>query len=71
MEILKKLFSSKKFVAAFSAVVLAVLNDIFSLGVDPATTQEIIGVVIAYVLGQGIADHGKEAKKEEIPTQFD
>ena len=56
------LFKSKKFLANAAAVALLLFYG------DPAivpteTTQNLIYLVMTYVLGQGIADHGKEAVK--------
>jgi len=51
-------WKSKKFwmsVAGALAVVLA-----STLGVPEETTMSVAGIIIAYLLGQGIADHGKE-----------
>jgi hypothetical protein len=56
----KALLSSKKFVAALIAA-LVWLGGKVGLHVDSETMAGIIGPIVAYVLGQGIADHGKEA----------
>lgn len=56
----KALFASKKFVAALIAA-LVWLGGKVGLHVDSETMAGIVGPIIAYVLGQGIADHGKEA----------
>ena len=61
---LKNLFSSKKFVAAFIAVVVAVLAE-FGLDIDPQTLMTILSPLMVYIVGQGIADHGKEKAKIE------
>jgi len=54
------LLKSKKFwmsVAGTLAVVLAGVA-----GIPEETTLKIAGIVIAFILGQGLADFGKEAK---------
>lgn len=56
----KALLSSKKFVAALLAA-LVWLGGKVGLNVDTETLAGIVGPIIAYVLGQGLADHGKEA----------
>lgn len=56
----KALLSSKKFVAAMIAA-LVWLGGKVGLHVDTETLAGIVGPIVAYVLGQGIADHGKEA----------
>jgi hypothetical protein len=56
----KALLSSKKFIAALLAA-LVWLGGKVGLHVDTETLAGIVGPIVAYVLGQGIADHGKEA----------
>ena len=58
------LLKSKKFVAAFAAVVVAVVNHYFPL-LDEATLTKVVYAAMAYVIGQGLADVGKEATKAE------
>lgn len=55
------LLKSKKFIMSVGGVLAVVLGHF--LGVPEETTLEIVGIVIAFVLGQGIADAGKEAAK--------
>ncbi len=57
---LKALLSSKKFVAALIGA-LVWLGGKVGLNVDTETMAGIVGPIAAYVLGQGIADSGKEA----------
>ena len=52
--------SSKKFLVTAATVLLA------GFGVD--LPEEMVATVIAYVVGQGIADHGKERAKLEQAT---
>jgi hypothetical protein len=56
---LKALLSSKKFVAALIAA-LVWLGGKVGLHVDTETMAGIVGPIVAYVLGQGMADFGKE-----------
>jgi hypothetical protein len=55
------LFKSKKFWTAVGGVVAVALSQYF--GIAEGTTAEIVAIVVALVLGQGLADFGKEAKK--------
>jgi len=55
----KELLSSKKAVAAIAGV-LVVLAGRIGLNLPDETALEITGIVIAYLLGQGLADVGKE-----------
>ena len=64
MELVKGLLGSKKFVATMIGVAVTIA---INLGLDPVLAKEIVPVVMtliaSYVVGQGIADHGKEAAK--------
>ena len=57
--------SSKKLSAAIVGVLLVVLNDVFAWGISPEAVQKTVAVVMAYVIGQGVADLGKEKVKAE------
>lgn len=63
MNLLKSLFSSKKFIAMLAGLIGIVALKVFKISVDPATVIEIVSLVGAYILGQGISDNGKEAAK--------
>jgi hypothetical protein len=54
------LFKSKKFWMAIAGVVGEVA--LYFLGVPLETSMAILSPVIAFILGQGIADLGKGAK---------
>jgi hypothetical protein len=65
------MFSSKKFVATFTAILASVLalglgkvvgGEAGSALADKVATL-VAGCAVAYVLAQGAADHGKEAAK--------
>lgn len=60
LQTLKALLQSKKFIAAQIGA-LVWLGGKVGLSVDTETMAGIVGPIVAYVLGQGIADHGKEA----------
>lgn len=59
-----KLLASKKLLVLLSTTIVLVGNKIvghFGYELDPTTVQYYVGLSIAYILGQGIADHGKGA----------
>lgn len=53
---LADILTSKKAIAAVSGIVA------HKIGADP----EVVGSIAAYVVAQGIADHGKEAAKKKL-----
>ena len=58
--------TSKKFWAMASAVATALANDtVPGVAMSPATTGLVIAALSAYMVGQGIADNGKEKAKIE------
>ncbi len=74
MEKLKEMaigaISSKKFWAMISAVGTALANDtVPGIAMSPMTTGLIIAALSAYMVGQGIADNGKEKAKIETEAQ--
>ena len=60
LQIVKDLFSSKKFLVMLSGIVITVASKL-GLNIDPNTLNQILAIIAAYIVGQGIADHGKEA----------
>lgn len=60
MEVFKQLLASKKAIAAVAGV-LVLLAGRIGLDIPDATAVEITGIVIAYLLGQGLADVNKSA----------
>ena len=58
----KALLGSKKFLAALIAAIVWVAGKA-GLHASTEMVSGIVGPIVAYVLGQGIADHGKEAAK--------
>jgi len=63
MKWLSEKLQSKKLRVTIVACIVAACSNYFQ--VDGATTEKIVGALIAYIIGQGIADHGKEAEKEK------
>lgn len=56
------LFKSKKFWVGIAGVVAVILSHFFGVAED--TVMQIAGIVIALILGQGLADLGKNASTE-------
>lgn len=53
------IFKSKKFWMAIAGVVAVLVSAFFGIAEDKVL--EILSVIIAYILGQGMADLGKNA----------
>ena len=62
MNIFSQLFNSKKFWAAVGAALVTVLAD--GIGLTQDQSHMIVNAIMVYILGQGIADNGKEAAKQ-------
>ena len=56
----------KKLYSMIATVVLVWANGKYQIGIEPDSMKLVVGLVVAYVIGQGVADHGKE--KEIIRT---
>ena len=52
-------FRKKLMTLVVSALIL-VLNDVLDLGIDRQTIAYLVGIAATFILGQGIADMGKE-----------
>ena len=61
MDMSKVLFSSKKFTAMIIGIVATFLSTRFNLPEEQV--REIVALVIAYIIGQGVADMGKQTTK--------
>jgi len=55
----KQFWHSKKFWAAVVAAGVPILNHFLSLGLTQEVVMQIVGPIVAYILGQGLADLGK------------
>jgi len=64
LDTIKDMILSKKVIAMLSGVIVATLAKV-GLDLDVESVAVIISPIIAYIIGQGWADTGKEAKKEE------
>lgn len=68
MQLLKGLFSSKKATVALIGIVVEVMVAVGVVKLDSPEAkaqlmEAIVYIVGAFTVGQGIADHGKEAEK--------
>ena len=61
MDMIKVLFSSKKFTAMIIGIIATFLSTRF--GLPEEQVREIVALVIAYIIGQGVADMGKQTAK--------
>ena len=53
---LKKVFGSRKFMAAMSAALTAILNDAFGFGISEETILMVFGLIATWILGESVAD---------------
>lgn len=56
------LLKSKKFQVSIAGII-AVIVSAFIPEVDEAEITKVVALIASYVIGQGLADFGKEAKK--------
>ncbi len=73
MNVIKQLLGSKKAIAGVATVIVNLVVGFMPEGtLDTAAKQGLItaitSIAAAYLIGQGVADHGKEAKKLDAPT---
>jgi hypothetical protein len=59
----KPFWHSKKFWAAAVSAAVPIANHIFDLGLTQESIIQIVTPVVAYILGQGLADLGKNSGK--------
>lgn len=63
---MKNLLTSKKFWVAFGGLVAIIVSTLVGLPeAESNINLFIMAIVNSYVIGQGIADHGKEKAKVE------
>jgi len=60
--VIKDLLGSKKFLVSFVAVLVWILGR-FGFHIDEEALLTVLSPFYAYILAQGVADHGKEAAK--------
>lgn len=59
---IKQIFTSKKFIYTLIGILTTLLSKQF--GLNPEEVNNILISIAALVLGQGLADFGKESKKK-------
>lgn len=69
LDAVREMAKSKKFIAAISGTIVAFLATL-GLNLPAGDVAAIIGPLVAYIIGQGWADSGKEAVKEEVPRRL-
>jgi len=57
---------SRKLIATVLMAVLVLVNDKLGLGISQEAILTVVGVIAAYVVGQGVADAGAQGKKPAI-----
>lgn len=62
LDMLKQLATSKKAVATIAGVIVTAVAR-FGLDLDETATATLISPILAYIIGQGWADSGKEAAR--------
>ena len=67
-DVLKELLTSKKALALLAAAIVWGLAQA-GIVATPTDILPLLGVISAYLVGQGIADKGKEAVKELAKAQ--
>ena len=61
-KVIQDFLSSKKGIALLVGVIITFVAK-YGIDVDEATVTQVVSLVVAYIVGQGIADAGKEAVK--------
>ena len=62
VDALKQMLASKKAIAAIAGVIVATAGR-YGLGLDPEAVTQVLTPIVAYILGQGIADFGKHSNE--------
>ena len=55
----KPIYQSKKFLTAVFTAVFIIANKYLEIGLDAATLDNLVNIAIVYIVGQGLADTGK------------
>lgn len=64
LQMIGEMLTSKKFVAMIVGLIVTLLAK-WKINIDPQVIYSLVGLIIAYIVGQGWADSGKEAAKIE------
>lgn len=68
LDVLKQYATSKKAIAFVAGLVMLFLNQ-FGLDLPEETITRGVALIASYLVGQGLADIGKEAEKQKQANQ--
>ncbi len=60
-----KILKSKKAQAMIVGLILTLFHNTLGIELDPVEVGEIVALIVAYIIGQGVADVGKERVRAE------
>ena len=63
---IKQLLTSKKFVSSAAGIIFVILNETLGWAVPEKVVYSVLGLIVTYVIGQGVADNGKESTKLQV-----
>lgn len=64
LQMIGEMLTSKKFIAMVAGFIVTVLAK-WKINIHPETIYSVVALIVAYIVGQGWADSGKEAAKIE------
>ena len=65
MEVVKKLFGSRKALACMAGLLAIILDSVGVSFLDEAGLMKVLGILSAFIVGQGIADVGKSSQPDK------
>lgn len=65
MDVIRSLLGSKKAVTAIAAILFTIANSLGITAVSEESLTMILGICGTFIMGQGLADLGKEKAKVE------
>jgi cyanophycinase-like exopeptidase len=67
LDIFKQYLNSKKAIAALAAMLITIAQ-YAGIALDEPTALTLVGILMTYIIGQGGADIGKEAAKQQAES---
>ena len=64
LDAIKGFVASKKAIAMLVGLIMSIFGK--KWGLDEQAVMSVVGTIVAYMVAQGVADHGKEAAKVQI-----